>query len=304
MDQHMILLILVFAAWVFVGIAGYYYVQYRKQQVEINEYLSDEQITQLDAQTNHNKWDWLVGWFDHFAPVGEKIQLFSNPIELEDYLIKANYPYGLTLKQLQGAKIVGAMAGAIIGFFYFLLGLPLAPMLLVFGPILGYMAPIFHIRSLAKKRQEEIQYELPDFLDMMSITLQAGMGMDTALEYYVQTTKGPLSEEIKRMLQEIHFGVQREAAYRGLLQRTESPELEALIQSLIQAHRLGTPISQTFAQQSEEMRRMRAEKAKEAAGKAEPKISIIGGLIIAPSIMLIILGSFALKFFYNEGGGF
>lgn len=273
MDQYMILLILVFGAWVFVGIAGYYYVQYRKQQEEINKYLSDEEIDQQDVQTER-KWDRFIRWFDQFAPIGEKIQLFSNPIELEDYLIKANYPYGLTLKQLQGAKIVGAIAGTIFGVFYFLLGLPLAPMILVFAPIGGYVAPIFHVRYLAKKRQEEIQYELPDFLDMMSITLQAGMGMDTALEYYVQTTKGPLSEEIKRMLQEIHFGVQREAAYRGLLQRTESPELEALIQSLIQAHRLGTPISQTFAQQSEEMRRMRAEKAKEAAGKAEPKIAI------------------------------
>jgi tight adherence protein C len=215
----------------------------------------------------------LVRWFDKFASTGKGIELLSDPEELKDSLIKAGHPYGMTVDRLQGAKIVFAIGGGILGLIYYLIGLPLAPFGLAFAPLIGYLLPIFGMKWMAKKRQEEIQYELPDFMDMMSITLKAGMSLDSALHYYITTNKGPLSEEIARMSQELSFGVQRETAYRALIDRTDSPELEALVQSMIQAHNLGTPISETFALQATEMRTMRAEKAKEKAGKSDPKIS-------------------------------
>ena len=168
----------------------------------------------------------------------------------------------------------------------------------------GYMSPIWLVRRLAKRRQERIRREIPDFLDIMSITLQAGMSLDAALNHYVQTFSGPLSEEFARMNREIRFGVQRESAYRALMQRTTSPELEALLQSLIQAHNLGTPVSDIFMQQAEEIRRMRAEKAKEAAGKAAPKISLVSGLVIGPSIMFLLFGAFVMKYFIGENSVF
>ncbi len=292
-----IILFCVIGAILSVCMACWYYVMFRSREQEVKEYLEDDQDLRLRNKKEERNWLHIFhDWFDSLAPTGKKIDLFSEPEELEKYLIEAGHPYGLTVDRLQGAKIVGFLAGLGIGFIYFILGMPLAPIGLVFIPLFGYAFPLFGIRVLAKRRQAEIQYELPDFLDMMSITLQAGMSLDTALEYYVLTSKGPLSEELARMNQEIGFGVRREVAYRDLLRRATSPDLEALVQSMIQAHNLGTPISEMFAQQAEEMRRMRAELAKEKAGKAEPKISLIGGLIIAPSIMLIIFGTFALKY--------
>ncbi|MFC7443325.1 type II secretion system F family protein [Laceyella putida] len=230
-------------------------------------------------------------WMDDLAPTGKKIQILSDQDEMEDVLVKAGHPFQLSVHRLHGAKLLGLFAGVFLAVLFNVVGLPLAQLSFVLLPIVGYLSPILLVRYLAKKRQEQVRLELPDFLDMMSITLQAGMAMDDAMAYYAEATRGPLGEELNRMLQEIKFGVQRETAYRGLIKRTESPELEALIMSLIQAHNLGTPIAQTFTQQAVEMRRMRSEKAKEAAGKASPKISLVSGLVIAPSIMLLMLGA-------------
>ena len=295
-----ILLVVIFA-WMALLFAAVSYVSFQSEHQSLHRYL-EEEIHPLVEQSRRTG-DWLKqihAWFDRLAPTGEKIQLLSEPEELEDVLVKAGHPYGLTVDRLQGAKVVGAIMGGGFGFLYFLLGLPMGPLMLIGGLFGGYMLPIWLVRRLAKKRQEQIRREIPDFLDIMSITLQAGMGLDSALSHYVQTFSGPLSEEFARMSREIRFGVQRESAYRALMQRTTSPELEALLQSLIQAHNLGTPVSDIFMQQADEIRRMRAEKAKEVAGKASPKISLVSGLVIAPSIMLLLFGAFALKFFFGE----
>ncbi|TCS94261.1 type II secretion system F family protein [Hazenella coriacea] len=296
----------VIGVWIFLLLAGFSYYSYRIEQQQMVSILDDIIPPWKVLKQKRSKTVLLHQWFDDLAPIGKKVQLLSIPEELEDHLVKAGHPYGLTVNRLQGAKILGSIAGLILGFIYFVLGLPLAPiifLLLVFG---GYMIPILFIKQRAKSRQAEIRYELPDYLDMMSITLQAGMGLDEALSYYVETSDGPLAEEFARFLQEVKFGVQRETAYRSLMSRTTSSELEALIQSLIQAHNLGTAIAQTFAMQAEEMRRMRAEQAKEAAGKAAPKISIVSTLIIAPSIMILLISGIIYSFFVknNMFGGF
>ncbi len=292
--------VIVFGIFCSLIFGGINYISYQSNRQQIHTSLSQRVTPKNVMRDRSSGLEILHKWLDRLAPTGQKIELLSDPIELEDHLIKAGYPYGLTVERIQGAKIAGSLLGFLIGIIYFVLGLPFSAFVLSFGPLLGYLVPIFGIRMLAKRRQEQLRYELPDFLDMMSITLQAGMGLDEALAYYVDTNKGPLSEEFSRLNQEIRFGVQRETAYRSLLQRTESPELEALIQALIQAHNLGTPIADTFTQQSVEMRRMRSERGKEAAGKAGPKISVITGLLIAPSIMLLILSAIVYSYFISE----
>lgn len=303
----MLVTVIVIAAWLCAFMAAFMYVKYREKQGEVNQRIEEQaggSLAALERSSNDGWHELLVRWFDQFSSSGKSIELLSDPEELKEYLVKAGHPYGLTVDRLQGAKVVFALAGAIFGLLYFLIGLPLAAFGLAFGPLIGYMFPLFGIKMMAKRRQEEIQYQLPDFLDMMSITLKAGMSLDNALQYYVTTNKGPLSEEIARMNQELSFGVQRETAYRSLIDRTDSPELEALVQSMIQAHNLGTPISETFAQQAIEMRTMRAERAKEQAGKSEPKISAVAGLVITPSIMILIFGAFVLKFFFTDDSPF
>lgn len=287
----MMLFFIVVCIWSSLVLAGIFYYSYSMELEKVRSNLDHFIPPWKVMKQKRSKRAFIHQWMDKLSPAGRKVQVLSDDRDLEDSLTKAGYPYQLTVARIHGAKLVGLIAGGVFGFLWYLFGLPLAVFLFVFAPFLGYMAPIYLVRFIAKKRQQQIRLELPDFLDMMSITLQAGMSMDDALAYYVETTDGPLSEELARLNQEIQFGVQREIAYRSLINRTDSPELEALIQSLIQAHNLGTPIAKTFALQAQEMRRMRSEKAKEEAGKAAPKISLVTGLIIAPSIMLLILSA-------------
>jgi tight adherence protein C len=293
-----LLLVAIWACLLFAAMSFYsWYTEKEKIRANLDQYIPPWKVLKQKSSRK----DLLHTWLDDLSVTGRKIQILSDDEELEDLLTKAGYPYQLDVKRMHGAKILGALCGFLAGLLWFVLGLPLDIFLVVFGPVLGYLAPKLIIRRMAKRRQEQIRFELPDFLDMMSITLSAGMSLDEALGYYVETTDGPLSEELSRLNQEIRFGVQRETAYRSLIKRTDSPELEALIQSLIQAHNLGTPIAQTVAQQAEEMRRMRMERAKEAAGKAAPKISLVSGLFIAPSIMLLVLAAVVYNYIFKNG---
>ncbi|PTM54774.1 type II secretion system F family protein [Desmospora activa] len=283
--------------WFLLLFAGLNYIFFRRDHQEVDKQLA-KRITPRNVMAKEfNKLDILHRWMDAMAERGSKIEVMSDSQTITQDLILAGNPYGLTTDRINGAKMLGAIFGGGVGFFLFLIGFPMGIILLVFLPVVCYLSPMLLIKYLAKKRQEEMRMELPDFMDMMSITLKAGMGLDEALAYYVSTNKGPLSDEFGRMHQEINFGVQREMAYRSLMKRTTSTELEALIQSMIQANNLGTPIAETFALQAEEMRRMRAEKAKEAAGKAAPKISLVSAFVIAPSIVMLILSAFIYSFF-------
>ncbi|TCP69237.1 type II secretion system F family protein [Baia soyae] len=279
--------LLVISIWLCLLFAGISYYSYVSEHKQVEQKL-DYYIPPWRVMKRKRRYDRLWSWVDRFAETGEKISILSDPVEIEEYLTKAGYPYGLNLRRVHGAKILGAISGFGAGFFYVFLGLPFGPALFPVLVFLGYSYPILLLRVRAKQRQEQLRLDLPNFLDMMSITLQAGMGLDEAIRYYIETSEGPLTEELARLNQEIRFGVQREAAYRALINRTDSPELDILVQSLIQAHILGTSVAKTFTEQADDMRQMRAEQAKEKAGKATPKVSLVTGVVIFPSILLLI----------------
>lgn len=282
-----LLSLLVISIWLCLLFAGFSYYSYVVDRKQVEQKL-DYYIPPWRVMKEEKRYDRLWSWIDRFAPMGENVSILSDPVEIEDLLTKSGYPYGLNLRRVHGAKILGAIIGFGTGFFYSFLGLPFGPVMFPTLIILGYLSPILLLRIKAKRRQEQLRLDLPNFLDMMSITLQAGMGLDEAIVYYIQTNQGPLTEELARFNQETRFGVQRESAYRSLIARTESPELEILVQTLIQAHNLGTSVAKAFTEQADDMRKMRAEQAKEKAGKATPKVSIVTGVVIFPSILILI----------------
>ncbi len=241
----------------------------------------------------------LLELIDVLSPVGARIQLLGDQIYLEDLLVKAGLSHKWQVEHIHGAKMLSLFAGIIVSFFYLLLGIPLAFLFVPLSLVGGFLFPIYYLKRAAKQRQMLIRVELPDFLDMMSVTLTAGMSFDIALSYYTKVADGPLSEEFARFLQELQFGIDRESAYRAMQRRITVNELHGLVQTLIQVHRLGAPVAHVFAEQAKQMRGLRTEKAKEAAGKAAPRISLISGLIIAPSIFLFVLGIVLLKSFLS-----
>lgn len=237
----------------------------------------------------------LIRTSDQFAMIGEKITFLSSNKEIDRLLVYAGHPLHLDLTKFQGLKIELALIGLVIGFLLFLLGFPLAPLLFLWLPILGYAIPIIWLRRKANQRQKEITLALPDFLDIMSVTLKAGLPLDRALSLVQSYLQGPLQEELQYFLQRLAFGFPREKGWEALLNRNRSAEFQLLIKALIQGHQLGTPVSDTFSYHADQMRRIRREKAKEAAAKAGPKISFTTTLIIIPATLLLFGGLFLLN---------
>ncbi|MEO4054199.1 type II secretion system F family protein [Solibacillus sp. CAU 1738] len=241
---------------------------------------------------------------DDFADLGQRINFFSENADVKKWIIQAGHPYGLTVERFQGLKIFLLIMGTILGGILLILGFPYAQFLVILLPIAGYMGAIFWIRSKAKGRQLEISYQLPDFLDTMSVTLQAGVSMNQALRDIVPYFEGPIKEEFSRFIQEISIGVPRVEAYRLLLERNESKEFQLLIKSLIQGERLGVPIADSFKHQAEEMRKLKKEMVKEKAAKASPKVTLVTTFIILPSSLILIGGLMIINMFSQNNGIF
>ncbi|MGV3465342.1 MAG: type II secretion system F family protein [Heyndrickxia sp.] len=234
---------------------------------------------------------------DDFSDLGQRVNFFSENDDVKKLLTQAGFPYQLTVERFQGLKIFLLILGFFIGAISLVLRLPFSQFTVILFPIIGYMGAILWIKSKAKSRQEEISYQLPDFLDTMSVTLQAGVGLDQALREIVPYFDGPIKEEFGRFIQEIDVGVPRAEAYRALLERNESKEFQLLIRSLIQGEKLGVPISNTFKQISEEMRKIKKEKIKEKAAKASPKVTLVTTFLVMPSALILIGGLMIMNMF-------
>ncbi|WP_080848723.1 type II secretion system F family protein [Cytobacillus gottheilii] len=246
----------------------------------------------------------MLQYADDFSGIGQRINFFSENEEVKKQLMQAGFPYGLTVERFQGQKIFLLIVGVIAGGVSLVLRLPFAEVSVILLPVAGYMLTILWLKKKAKQRQAELSYQLPDFLDTMSVTLQAGVGLDQALRDIVPYFEGPVKDEFGRFIQETDVGVPRADAYRELLKRNESREFQMLIKSLIQGERLGVPISKTFKQQSEEMRKIKKEKIKEEAAKASPKVTLITTFIVMPSAIILIGGLMAINMFKDSSNLF
>jgi len=164
---------------------------------------------------------------------------------------------------------------------------------------LSYFLPDIFIRSRIKNRQLEIRKSLPNALDLLSISVEAGMGFDIALARVANNIKGPLGEEFKRMLHDIQLGFSRKEAFRNLNSRTDVPELSSFIVAMTQAEVFGISISKVLKVQASEMRIRRRQLAEEAGIKAPVKLVFPLILCIFPSLMTVILGPAVIRVYYT-----
>jgi tight adherence protein C len=240
-------------------------------------------------------------WSHQLAPLGKRFRFFVNEKDLERKLALAGYPNGLDLDSFYGFRFLCMFSGLLFGTLLSYLGFGDGLMqILLF--LAGLFLPTVWIRSAATARQEQIGLDLPDFMDTMSVTLQAGVPMDPAMRQIIRHMDGPLSEELTRFMQELEIGVPREEAYLRLMNRNQCKELETLILALIQGSKLGVPIANTFKVMAEDMRDSRIGKIKEKAAKAGPKVTLITTFLILPAVILCIVGLLVLNFVYNPEG--
>ncbi|HEY0443362.1 MAG TPA: type II secretion system F family protein [Candidatus Limnocylindrales bacterium] len=211
----------------------------------------------------------------------------------EKRLALAGHPGNLRVGDWLGIKAIGAIIGAII--FFVIVGLiaknVIGGLLLTpIGLLMGYTVPEFWLGGRCRKRQHAILLQIPDALDLLTISVRAGLGFDGALAKVVEKLKGPLTDEFRRALAELRVGKARREALRDIIPRTDVQALTNFIGAIIQAEQLGVSISKVLQVQSEQLRIERRQRAEEQAAKAPIKMlfPLVG--CIFPSLFIVILG--------------
>ncbi|SDT59643.1 type II secretion system F family protein [Actinoplanes derwentensis] len=158
------------------------------------------------------------------------------------------------------------------------------------GVALGYAMPLILIYNASIKRQEAIQRALPDVMDVLVIGVEAGLGLDSAMDQVARSTRGPISDELHRALQEMRLGVARSEALRDLAQRTTVRDLKRLVTALIQAGELGISVAPILREHAADQRVRRRQRAEEAAQMVPVKMLFPILFCMFPAIFVVIIG--------------
>jgi tight adherence protein C len=223
----------------------------------------------------------------------------------ESKLAEAGYPYGLRTIDFMGLKVVAAIV--ISGLAFLLVGIalrsPLTTTLAVSGGalVLGFFVPDYWLTTRIRSRQKAILLAIPDTLDLLTISVKAGLGFDAALGKVIEKTEGPLTDEFRRALAEVRIGKPRRDALKEMVARTNVPALTNFIGAIVQAEQLGVAIANVLEVQSEQLRIERRQRAEEMAAKAPIKMlfPLVG--CIFPSMFIVILGPALILIVTNLG---
>jgi tight adherence protein C len=248
----------------------------------------------------------IVPSLDRLTQLGRRFTPGDQVARIRHRLELAGNPPQWDVDRVIAFKMLGLMAGFVLG-----LALPLlfgaSPLtligLMVTGSALGYFAPNIVLYQMGYNRREQMRRELPDALDLLTISVEAGLAFDAALSHVARNTTGPLAEEFFRVLQEMQIGLGRPDAMRALLDRTDLPELRAFVTSMVQADSFGIPIANVLRVQAKEMRVKRSQRAEEVAQKVPVKILFPLIFCILPSLFVVILGPAAIRIIDSFAGG-
>jgi tight adherence protein C len=201
-------------------------------------------------------------------------------------------PLGLDAAGIQALRIV---AGAALGAFGLalgvLIGTPFAMGLAtVIGVAIGFYMPVIWLDQLVRQRRAELEAALPNALDVVAISMEAGLGLDRALEQLVRHQEGPLTLLVARALREIELGRPRAEALEEMAVATGVDDFTSLVRGILHAERTGVPIARTIAAHSAQMRVKRRLKVRTEAARASLKILLPTVGCVFPTLWLILLG--------------
>lgn len=209
---------------------------------------------------------------------------------LERRIRLAGSPGAWTLERALAAKFTLALLGGVAAYTAAQGTLGVRVGFTLTGWLLGYVAPDVILHGKGADRQALILRELPDTLDQLTISVEAGLGFDAALARVAATGTGPLAEELTRVLADIKVGVPRTEALKRLLSRTDVHELRHFVLALQQAEQFGLPVARVLRIQSGELRSKRRQRAEEAAMKIPVKIVFPLVVCIFPALFVVLLG--------------
>lgn len=213
-------------------------------------------------------------------------------------LVLAGSPGNLDANAWIVIKVFGLIL-ALVLWFFFQQGLVFQQRVLSLFllAVLGYFGPDVILNRRIAERRDAMQRDLPDILDLLVISVEAGLGFDSALTRVVNTVPGPLSEEFFRMLQETRVGVARRDAMRHLTERTDVDELRSFLLAMMQAEAFGVAIARVLRVQADEMRVARRQRAQEKAFAAPVKLVFPLVFCIFPALFIVLLGPAAIQIY-------
>ncbi|HEU5015273.1 MAG TPA: type II secretion system F family protein [Roseiflexaceae bacterium] len=177
-----------------------------------------------------------------------------------------------------------------------------ALMYTAFGGVIGYLLPGIWLGQQIKKRKKNIVKALPDALDLLTISVEAGLAFDSALQRVAEKWDNELSREFRRVLTDVRLGRSRREALRDMAQRTGVEDVQTFTAAIIQAEQLGVSIGKILRVQADQMRIRRRQRAEEAAQKAPIKMLFPMVFLIFPSLFVVILGPAVPKLMDSLGG--
>ena len=219
-------------------------------------------------------------------------------------LVLAGISGRLGVEEYVAAQVVGTAVGALLGLLVGLAadwsGMRIFAVTLG-AATFGFFAPALYTKQHRDKRVEAIEKELPDVLDVLAISVEAGVGLEGAIQAVTERFSSPLADELGHMLSEMELGLSRREALQNLRTRTDIPDLNGFILSLLQADALGMPMTRVLQTQAEEMRRRRRGKVREAAAKLPVKILFPLIFFILPALFIVIIGPAIIRISNNLG---
>ena len=235
----------------------------------------------------------LDRWASKFSKSGAS----KKDKELQNLIIMAGNPGNLTPAQFKAIQmLLGVISICGILAFVALLGLPkILYVLSAVGAVFSFVLPQFILKSKVTARKKDIRKSLPDTLDLLVVSVEAGLGFDQALQKVVDKSIGALPDEFRRTLQEIRVGKQRRDALKDMGERCMVDELTTFISGIIQADTLGVSVGHILRIQSEQIRTKRRQMVEEQAQKAPLKMLFPMIFFIFPTIFIVVLGPIALK---------
>jgi tight adherence protein C len=219
-----------------------------------------------------------------FTPVG-----YVDKIRMK--FVYAGEPSADAVDRFLATQVLGVAVAAVIALFaiFSLTGL-FRFSVVVFALLLGVLGPSATLNRKVADRQHQLRIKLPDILDLLTISVEAGLGFEQALDRTVSAVPGPLSEEFARMLGEVRAGSSRADAMRAMEVRCHVPEVRSFVLAILQADTFGVSIGRVLRAQADEMRVKRRQMAQERAQKAPVKMLIPMVFCIFPALFVIVLG--------------
>ncbi|WP_395244492.1 type II secretion system F family protein [Agromyces sp. MMS24-K17] len=210
---------------------------------------------------------------------------------LEKQVVYAGRPIGWTVHRIVTCKLVLLVIGVVGGFLFVVAGgpQPLEVLVAIAISALLFFLPDVLINSRAHDRQEALKVALPDTLDQMTIAVEAGLGFDAAMAKAARGGKGPLAEELIRVLQDMSIGRTRRDSFQELERRTSVEDLRRFIRAVIQADAYGVAIGEVLRVQAGEMRLKRRQRAEEQAQKVTVKILFPLVFCLLPVLFIVVM---------------